>query len=141
MGNFLIADSRLFQLTPVEFGFQEKIEIYHSFKVKHRNHEESPIKLMEGEMSQRGFIRVRFRKKKKNEEETVQLLVIDNFILFLFLFGIAPLSYSFQELTFFSTQQKLEYETVKQNLPGKKGLVCEQTCLLLDILKMLKDEM
>ena len=56
------------QLTPVEFGFQKKIEIDRSFRVKHRNHEESPIKLMEGEMSQRGFIRVRFRKKGKSRE-------------------------------------------------------------------------
>ena len=79
------------QLTPVEFGFQEKIEIDRSFKVKHGNHEESPIKLMEGEMSQRGFIRVRFRKKEKNNE-TVQLLVVDNIKLFLLWFGIASLS-------------------------------------------------
>ena len=36
--------------------------------MRHRNHEESPIKLMEGEMSQRGFIRVRFRKKENYRE-------------------------------------------------------------------------
>ena len=86
-------------------------------------------------MSQRGFIRVRFRKKEKNNE-TVQLLEIDNIKLFLLWFGIAPLSDSFSRISFVLTQQKIEYEIVKQNLPGKKGMVCEKK----HIFKMLKDE-
>ena len=79
-------------------------------------------------MSQRGFIRVRFRKKEKNNE-TVQLLVVDNIKLFVLWF--APLSDSFSRINFVLTQQKLEFEIVKQNLPGKKGLVCEKTSLYL----------
>ena len=63
-------------------------------------------------------------------------MIIDNIKLFPLWFGIAPLSDSFSRISFVLTQQKIEYEIVKQNLPGKKGMVCEKK----HIFKMLKDE-
>ena len=92
-------------------------------------------------MSQRGFIRVRFRKKEKKTMKRCNfwLLAISNY--FFDGLELPPLSDSFSRISFVLTHATIEYEIVKQNLPGKKGLVCEKTCLLLDILKMLKDEM